>query len=162
MVLGRCQYGNWKQQRPRLQDSPTSAGVPALATDKVAGVPPGDGVAAALQVGVGGVSSAVGPPGVEVAVVGSLGAGSGTLLDFLDQSRVVGITLVKEVERGGEDAGDSRQGEEEGLDGNHGESWKRVCCSVGCLSLCLGRLMGTRVVSLICYLAGPDVEEVNI
>jgi hypothetical protein len=110
-----------------LQNSPASAGVPALATDKVAGVPPGDGVAAALQVGVGGVSSTVSPPGVEVAVVGSLSAGSGTLLDLLDQSRVVGITLVKEVERSGDDAGHGRQGEEKGLDGNHGESWKRVC-----------------------------------
>ena len=132
MVLGRCKYGNWKQQRPRLQDSPTSAGVPALATDKVAGVPPGDGVAAALQVGVGGVSAAVSPPRVEVAVVGSLSAGSGTLLDLLDQSRVVGIvTLVKEVERCGDDAGHGRQGEEKRLDGNHCESWKRVCCSIG-------------------------------
>jgi hypothetical protein len=35
----------------------------------------------------------------EVAIVGALGAGSGTPLDLLDQSRVVGIiALVKEVE----------------------------------------------------------------
>jgi hypothetical protein len=146
----------------RLQNSPASAWVPALATDKVASVLPGDAVATSLTVGVGGVSSTVGPPGVEVAVVGSLSAGSGTLLDLLDQSRVVGVTLVKEVERRGDDAGDGRQGEEEGLDGNHGESWKRVCCSVGWLGLCLDRLMWTGVVSLICCLAGPDVEGANI
>jgi hypothetical protein len=109
----------------RSQHSPTSAWVPSLATNKVAGVPPGDGVAAALQVGVGGVSAAVSPPRVEVAVVGSLSARSGTLLDFLDQSRVVGIvTLVKEVEWCGDDASHSRQGEEKRLDGNHGESWR--------------------------------------
>jgi hypothetical protein len=35
----------------RSKHSPTSAWVPSLATDKVAGVPPGDGVAATLQVG---------------------------------------------------------------------------------------------------------------
>lgn len=113
-----------------MQHSPASAWVPSLATDKVAGVPPGDGVAAALQVGVGSVSAAVSPPRVEVAVVGSLGVGSDRTL--LDQSRVVGIvTLVKEVERCGDDAGHGRQGEEKRLDGNHCESWKRVCCSIG-------------------------------
>jgi hypothetical protein len=38
---------------------------------------------------------------------------------------------VKEVERCGDDAGHGRQGEEKRLDGNHCESWKRVCCSIG-------------------------------
>ena len=95
---------------------PAITGVPALATDEVASVTPGDRVTAAGSIGVGDVSAAIGPERVEVAVVGSLSAGSGTLLDLLDQSRVVGIvTLVKEVERCGDDAGHGRQGEEKRL-----------------------------------------------
>lgn len=111
----------------RQTDLPASTRVPALATNKVAGVLPGHRVATALAHGVGDISATVRPPGVEVAVVVTLGVGSdGTLLD---QSRVVGvIALVKEVEWCSDDTGDCREGEEEGLDSNHGEVRRVACC----------------------------------
>ena len=97
---------------------PASAGVPALATDEVASVAPVHGVTTAGSVGVGDISTAIGPERVEVTVVVSLGVGSnGTLLD---QSRVVGIVaLSEEVEGGSDDAGDRSQSEKKGLDSDH-------------------------------------------
>jgi hypothetical protein len=63
----------------------------------------------------------------EVAIVGALGAGSGTPLDLLDQSRVVGIiALVKEVEGSAHHARYGREGNEKGLDSNH-DVRRRVC-----------------------------------
>ena len=105
---------------------PASAGVPALATDEVASVAPVDSVAAAGSVGVGDISTAVGPERVEVTVVVSLGVGSnGTLLD---QSRVVGIVaLSKEVEGSSNDAGDRSQSEKKGLDSDHDVGCELVC-----------------------------------
>lgn len=91
-----------------------------FSTNKVASVAPSDRVAAALAHGVGGVSAAVRPPRVEVAIMGALCVGSDRTL--LNESGVVGIVaLAEEVERRSDNAGDSRQGEEEGLDSNHGE-----------------------------------------
>jgi hypothetical protein len=52
---------------------------------------------------------------------------------------------VKEVERRGDDARHGRQSEEKRLDGNHGESWKRVSCSIVLLSLSQDCLMWTGV-----------------
>lgn len=104
---------------------PASTRVPALATNEVASVAPVDSVTAAGSVGVGDISTAVGPERVEVTVVVSLGVGSnGTLLD---QSRVVAIVaLSKEVEGGSDNAGDRSQSEEKGLDSDHGVGCKLV------------------------------------
>jgi hypothetical protein len=97
---------------------PASTRVPALATDEVASVAPVHSVTAAGSVGVGDISSTIGPERVEVAVVGSLGVGSDGAL--LDQSRVVGIvTLSEEVEGSSDDAGDRSQSEKKGLDSDH-------------------------------------------
>lgn len=98
---------------------PASTGVPALATDEVASIAPVDSVTAAGSVGVGDISTAIGPERVEVTVVVSLGVGSdGTLLD---QSRVVGIVaLSEEVEGSSDNAGDRSQSEKKGLDSDHG------------------------------------------
>lgn len=98
---------------------PASAGVPALATDEVASVAPVHGVTTAGSVGVGDISTAIGPERVEVTVVVPLGVGSnGTLLD---QGRVVGIVaLSEEVERSSDNAGDRSQSEKKRLDSDHG------------------------------------------
>ena len=104
---------------------PASTGVPALATNEVASVAPVHGVTTAGSVGVGDISTAIGPERVEVTVVVSLEVGSnGTLLD---QSRVVGIVaLSEEVERSSDNAGDRSQSEKKGLDSDHG-----VGCELG-------------------------------
>lgn len=81
----------------RFIDSPRGqTGLPALATDQVAAGSPRDGVFAASEVGVGGGGAVVGPPRVEEAVVGSLGAGGSRAL-------VEGEALLG---RGGDGAGD--------------------------------------------------------
>ena len=97
---------------------PASARVPALATNKVASVLPRDRVATTLAKSELGVAAAVGPPRVEVAVVGTLSAGSACTLG--EESRVSIINLLgEEVEGSGQDRSSSHQGAEEGLERDH-------------------------------------------
>lgn len=97
---------------------PATSRVPSLSTDEVASVPPGHGVLAAFTHGVLGRAAAISPPRVKVAVVVSLGAGSG--LTLLKKSSGVSIvTLSKEVEGSSEDAGGSHRSEEERLERDH-------------------------------------------
>lgn len=98
---------------------PAVAWVPTLASNKVARVAPSHGVLAASAHGVLGVAATVGPPRVEVAVVVTLAVGCH--LAGLEGARGVAVVLdlVEEVERTAHDAGDGRQGKEEGLESNH-------------------------------------------
>lgn len=86
---------------------PASARVPALSTHKIANVSPGHRVTATLTHGVLGRPTTIGPPGVEVAIVGAGGARSA--LALLEQSRVV-VTFMEKVEWGRHDPTDGRQG----------------------------------------------------
>jgi hypothetical protein len=97
---------------------PASTRVPALSSDKVASVLPRDRVATALTEGELGVTAAVGPPRVEVTVVGALSAGSTCTLG--EESRVSVVNLLsEEVERGGQRSSSSQHGAEEGLERDH-------------------------------------------
>jgi hypothetical protein len=97
---------------------PASARVPALSTNKVASVLPRDRVATALTEGELGVTAAVGPPRVEVAVVSALSARSACTLG--EKSRVSIVSLLgEEVEGSGHDCSSSHQGAEEGLERDH-------------------------------------------
>jgi hypothetical protein len=100
---------------------PASTGVPALATNKVAGVPPVHGVPAALKVGVGSLAAAVGPPGVEVAIMVALGVAR--RLTSLQRSRVA-IVPLEEVKRSAESGSGRRRGKEERLERDHGCKWR--------------------------------------
>jgi hypothetical protein len=123
-------------------DEPAVSWVPSLSSDEVASVLPVHSVAAASSVRVGNVSTTVSPERVEVAVVGALAAGSGTRLDLLDQSRVVGlIALVEEVEGSAHHARHGREGEEKGLDSNH-DVCRKICLVMG---FCWSGLSGWRV-----------------
>jgi hypothetical protein len=105
-------------------DIPAVSWVPSLATNEVAGVPPGHRVLAALTHGVLSGTAAISPPRVEVTVVVTLGAGSGLTL-FKESSRVAIVALSEEVERSGENAGGSHSGEKERLERDHDElSWE--------------------------------------
>lgn len=118
-------------KRPSLDlpdDLPAGSRVPSLATDEVAGVPPSYGVLAARTHGVLSRTAAISPPGVEVTVVVTLGAGS--RLTLLESSRVAIVTLSEEVERSGEHAGGSHSGEKERLERDHDELSRRICA--GC------------------------------
>lgn len=88
-------------------NSPGSSGIPAFAADKVAAALPLDAVRASGQVGVSHGRAAVGPPRVEVPVVGALGVGGR-------------LALGDEIQGAGEHAGDGRAGQQEGRQGNHG------------------------------------------
>ena len=97
---------------------PTSARVPALSTNKVASVLPLDRVATSLVQSELGIAAAIGPPRVEVAIVGTLGArGSCTLGK---EGRVSIIDLFgQEVKRGGQHRSSCHQGAEEGFERDH-------------------------------------------
>lgn len=110
-------------------DIPAGSRVPSLATDEVAGVPPGHGVPAALSHGVLSGTTAISPPRVEVPVVVALSAGSG--LTLLKSSCVAIVTLSEEVKGSGEHAGGSHSGEKERLERDHVElSWRSVLDAV--------------------------------
>jgi hypothetical protein len=99
---------------------PASTRVPALSANKVASVLPRDRVATAFTEGELGVTAAVGPPRVEVTVVGTLSARSACTLG--EESRVSIINLLgEEVEGSGHDRGSSHQGAEEGLERDHND-----------------------------------------
>ena len=97
---------------------PASSRVPSLATDKVASLAPLNRVLAALSHGVNRRATTIRPPGVEVPVVGTLTVGG--VLASLQNSGHIGIALIEEVERAGEDVGDSCRSKKDSLEGNHG------------------------------------------
>lgn len=101
-----------------LRNLPAVSRIPPLATNKVASVPPGHRVPAALAHGVLGRATSISPPRVEVSVVVSLGAGSRLTL-LKKSSRVAIFALTKEVEGSSEDAGSSHSGKKQRLEGNH-------------------------------------------
>jgi hypothetical protein len=77
---------------------PAGSWVPSLAADEVASVAPSNGVLAALAHGVLRRAATIGPPRVEVAIVGALGA-RGRLALFKGYSCVGIFTLMEEVKR---------------------------------------------------------------
>ena len=106
----------------------STAGVPALATDKIATASgPGQGVRATGAVGVGGIASTVGPPRVVEAVVSASGAGSSTAAG--EEVPELGL-VVRGHGLGngdGEGADDGRESKEE-RGGNHCDGdWNVVC-----------------------------------
>lgn len=89
---------------------PSAAGAPSFAADPVAGVTgPDDAVGAGIAVGVGYGRGAVGPEGVEVAIVRAGAAGRG-----LARDQLAGFGCGS-----GEDAGGGGEGEEQRLERNH-------------------------------------------
>jgi hypothetical protein len=93
-------------------DLPAGSGVPSLSANEVASVAPVHGVLAALTHGVLGVAAAIGPPGVEVTVVGALRVGGS--LALLESGDIAIFTLNEDVVEGsGENANRSRAGKEE-------------------------------------------------
>ena len=103
--------------------SPACSWVPALATNAVTHVAPGQRVAAALSHGVLRVTLAIRPPGVEVTVVSAFGVASD--LAPLEGSHVGGVVagsdLTEHVERSGDDAERGGGRQEDGGEGNHCE-----------------------------------------
>lgn len=110
-------------------DLPAGSRVPSLATDEVAGVPPGHGVLAALTHGVLSRTATISPPGVEVTVVVALGAGRRLTL-LKESSHIAIVALSEEVEGSGEHACGSHSGEKERLEGYHDELSRLICA--GC------------------------------
>lgn len=102
--------------------SPACSWVPALATNTVAHIAPGQGVAAALAHGVLRVALAVRPPGVEVSVVSSLRVASDlTPLEGSYVGIIAGSDFTEHVERSGDDAERGGGRQEDGGEGNHCE-----------------------------------------
>jgi hypothetical protein len=101
-------------------DLPASSRVPSLSTNEVAGVPPGHGVLRSLAHDVLSRATTIGPPGVEVSVVGSLRAGSGLAL-LKESGRVDIVTIEEEVKGGSKHTGGGHCGEEKRLEGDHCE-----------------------------------------
>lgn len=91
---------------PQIRDLPRSAGVPALAADKITTLLPLDAVRAARAVGVGHRRSTVRPPGEEVSVVDALLVGSD-------------LALVQAQSWGGDDAADGGASREKSAEGDH-------------------------------------------
>jgi hypothetical protein len=98
---------------------PTGSRVPSLATHEVARVAPVHGVLAALAHGVLSVAPAVGPPGVEVAVVGTLRVGGD--LALLESGDIGIFTLSEDVVAvwSGEDTNGSGAGKQERSERDH-------------------------------------------
>ena len=97
---------------------PAGTRVPALSTDKVTSVLPRDRVATALTEGELGVTAAIGPPRVEVTVVGTLSARSACTLGEEGRVSVVNF-FSEEVERSGQRSRSSQHGAEERLERDH-------------------------------------------
>ena len=117
MVLESCQK-LLSIERRGFVDLPASARVPALSAHKVASILPRDRVATALTEGELGVTAAIGPPRVEVTVVGTLSARGACTLG--EESRVSIVNLFSEkVERSGQRGSSSQYGAEERLERDH-------------------------------------------
>ena len=113
-----------------MEVSPSSTRVPALATNKVASVFPGHLVPAAGTHGVGGLAASVGPPGVEVAVMGAHRVGR--YLAPLQGLGRVPIVALEEVVRTAKHGSDSRHSKEERFERDHGDE-KQCLMTVGCV-----------------------------
>ena len=98
---------------------PASSGVPSLSTNEVARVAPLDGVLATLSHSVHSRATTIRPPRVEVPVVGALTVG-GVLASLQNRGHIGIFALIEEVERTGNDAGDSCRSKKNSLEGNHG------------------------------------------
>lgn len=113
-------------QISKVVDSPAITRVPALATNKVAGVAPRNGVLASRTHGVVGSPATIGPPRVTVAVVVPCGAWSSGSAHEQRLRLVAGLgdfDNALEVRPGGSwgahDASDGRQGIEKGGAADH-------------------------------------------
>jgi hypothetical protein len=109
-----------RAERAAVVDGSAGTGVPSLATDKVTGVAPVDLVVAALTHTVLGVTTTVGPPRVEVAVVVAFTV-AGDLTSLKDRGGVAVVTLLEEVKGASESPSESRGGNEEGFERDHGD-----------------------------------------
>jgi hypothetical protein len=98
---------------------PASSWIPAFATDEVASVPPGHGVLASLAHGVSGITAAVRPPRVEVAIVVAFTVGrNGTSQN--DSGGVAVVPLSDGFQGGGQGRGGSCSSKKKRLEGDHG------------------------------------------
>lgn len=101
--------------------------VPALSTNHVATGLPVDAVLSAGLVGVGSLSTTIGPPGVEAAVVGALGAGgTGACSQYTEGA--LGKVGAGISNRGGQSTGGRNSGGDDSCERDHFEC---LVCKVG-------------------------------
>lgn len=113
----------------RVGDSPGATRVPSLAAHKISASLPVDRVGTVSSVGVCHWRGAIRPPGKEVSVVGTLGAGCGLAphelehgLGVLGVGGIDGFGVELELCHGhGKDAGDGGHGPEDCCEGHHSE-----------------------------------------
>lgn len=102
----------------RTNNVPAITWIPTLTADKVTSILPVDSIARTLQVLILSTPTTIGPPAVEVAVVGTDRVLSG--LTLLQDLSLIEVALVQEVKWSGDDTRDCCQGKKEGLERNHG------------------------------------------
>ena len=104
----------------KAKSLPGRTRVPALSTNHVTTSLPVDAVLAASLVGVGSLSATIGPPGVEAAVVGALGAGgTGTCSQYTEGA--LGKVGAGISNRGGQSTGGRNSGGDDSGERDHFE-----------------------------------------
>jgi hypothetical protein len=107
---------------------PSVSGVPSLSTNEVASVAPSHRVLAAFTHGVHRRTTTIGPPGVEVAIMGPHTVSS-VLAPFKGCGGIAVVALREEVEGSSQNASGSRHGKQDRLERDHDE----VECFGSCL-----------------------------